>query len=152
MFEAELATAATVAKYADIVVAFNVAQTLAFSYRLGQKQDELTQQIIHGAPTILRLLMVAGSVYLAFVIGCTWQEVSLRSAAGQSRAILAAICWVGAGRGMIIAALTAVAYFGLKWNNALSGESGGPKKMPAAGGECPEGRDLADARERSAQR
>jgi hypothetical protein len=115
MFDAELATAASVAKYADIVVAFNVAQTLAFSYRLGQKQDELTQQIIRGAPTIRKLLLVAGSVYLTFVIGCTWQEVSLRSAAGQSRAILTAICWLGAGKGMIIAAMTAVAYCGLKW-------------------------------------
>jgi hypothetical protein len=128
MFDAELATATNVAKYADIGVAFHVAQTLAFSYRLGQKQDELTQQIIHGAPTILKLLLMAGSVYLAFVIGCTWQEVSLRSAAGQSRAILTAICWVGAGRGMIIAALTAVAYFGLKWNSATSGESGGTNR------------------------
>lgn len=119
MYEAELEMAGQMAKYADIIVAFDVVQGLTFSYKLGQTKDDVRNAIMSGGDVILWMILLSGAAHTLLICILTWREWSLRTVAHQSDAVLSAFYWLSAGRVFIVLVSTAVAYAGL-WLNLRS--------------------------------
>jgi hypothetical protein len=88
MYEAEIDMAAQMAKYADIVVAFNVLQALSFAYKLGQTKDDVRNAIVAGGRVISWVIILFGIAYEIVVITLKSHEWDLRNVAHQSNAVI----------------------------------------------------------------
>src|SRR5262249_42459560 len=104
-------------KYADLIVAFVVLQSLTFSYALGQTHSELRAAIVNGRPIILWLVVCAGLFYGGLIWFCAYWERSLRRTAGHGPVVLTASCAASLGRAAIVVAACFVAWYGLFLNS-----------------------------------
>jgi hypothetical protein len=107
---------AQVSRYGDVIVAFCVVQSLAFGYKLGQTNDDVCKAILSGGRTIFWIILGAGVVYSALVLGCSCEELQLRGAAGQAQQVISAARHVGWGRIAIVVLSTVIAALGLRLN------------------------------------
>lgn len=100
------------AKYADLTVAFAVAQSLTFLYKAADP-SELRTMILRGYSLEMWLIFMAGVVYVSLTLYCGRRELALRMAARHSSEVLSAARAARIGRAIIVLAFTAVANGGL---------------------------------------
>lgn len=93
-----------------------MAQSLAFSYKLGQTSDDVRVAIVKGGHTIIWFVLAAGAIYVACILRCTALEARLRRDAVQALSVISVQREVGIARAIIVFLSTAVAAVGL-WLN-----------------------------------
>jgi hypothetical protein len=94
-FDADFAK--ELAKYADVITGFALAQVLLFGYSLGKK-DELARSILEAKPLITRANIALNTCYGLCVILLGIQEFKLRSATHQPHIILSTVTVLIVGR------------------------------------------------------
>lgn len=99
-----------IAKYADLLTGFAVAQTLAYIYALG-KEEKFRERVQLWRNMVLLGIVVSGAAYQVFIIFLAVIEGILRDRAGQSGLVIVTMLAIAIGRMAIIGSCTVLTVF-----------------------------------------
>ena len=128
--EQALEMAAQFAEYGNVVVAFAVAQGLAFAFLMG-RNDPLRRPILDAGPMVNRWLVGASLLYGALALLCGIGELNLRAYANPPARIYVWTSLAMVGRVIIVAATALLAWY------ALAAQRKEKSDDPTRGGDTP---------------
>jgi hypothetical protein len=108
------------AKYADLITGFTMAQALALAYALGKK-DELTKSILSARLLVRRSIPVAAVGYGTTVGLFGARELMLRAAAHQPHMILSTTFVLILARLLVVGIAAIIGYAALEMTREIPG-------------------------------